>query len=439
MREHDPPADPPRRWLRRKSPPTPARANAALTVQTGCLLALPPFDGTLHEVMSAPDHDFGEKLIGNAEAFPILRSWRFFNHAGVCPLPAVAAQALKRYADEASSQAYLGSRWYAEIDRLRHRLAGLIGASADEIALTKNTSEGLAAVAAGLDWSPGDRIVTTGIEYSSNMYPWMDVSRRLGAELVVVGPQTRSDGTIVVDEDELIAQLARPRTRLLAVSHVQFATGQRMDIRRLGAACRESGVLFCLDAIQSVGVLPVDVEAAHVDFLAADGHKWLLGPEGAGFLYVRRAVMDRLRPHELGWNSVHRPFAFGTYDLTLKPDATRYECGTLTVPAFLSLLASVELLVRVGVRLIAARLQAHGEHLTSGLRQRGYVVVSPRDGERWSGSVCFLRPGLDVAAEAARLRREHRIEVVAREGRLRASPHFYNTTDELDELLAALA
>lgn len=388
-----------------------------------------------------PAHDaaLGPRLVGNADAFPILRSWRFFNHAGVCPLPAVAADALRRYADEASGSAYLDAVWHRDIARLRGVLAGLIGAQADEIALVKNTSEGLATVALGLEWSPGDRIVTTGIEYSSNMYPWMDVSRRLGVELAVVPARRRDDGAVVVSEDELLAELDKPRTRLLTVSHVQFATGQRMDIERLGEACRRRGVLFCVDAIQSVGILPVDVGRAGVDFLAADGHKWLLGPEGAGFLFVRKAVMEQLRPPELGWASVHRPFAFGTYDLTLKPDASRYECGSLTVPAFLSLLASAELLAGVGIDFIARRLRELGDHLTAGLRDKGYTVVSPREDDRWSGSVCFIRQGLDVAAEAQRLRQHHRIEIVAREGRLRASPHFYNTADELDRLLAVLA
>lgn len=389
--------------------------------------------------MSAPPVSHPQALIGNADAFPVLRHWRFFNHAGVCPLPAAAADALRRYADEASRGAYLETTWYAQLGRLRAVLAGMIGASAGEIALLKNTSEGLATVAAGLTWRPGDRIITTAVEYSSNMYPWMDLSRRCGVELVVVPARTRDDGALVVSEDELIAEIACPRTRLLAVSHVQFATGQRMDIVRLGEACRAAGVRFCLDAIQTVGVLPVDVNAAHVDYLAADGHKWLLGPEGAGFLYVRRERMEELRPPMLGWNSVRNPFAFGTYDLTLKPDASRYECGTLTIPAFLALLASAELLAGAGVAFVAGRLKALGDHLGAGLRARGYRIVSPRDGQRWGGSVCFRREGLDSAAEAIRLRNEHRIEVVAREGNLRASPHFYNTTDELDLLLDALS
>ena len=377
-------------------------------------------------------------LIGNPDAFPVLRKWHFFNHAGVCPLPRVAADALRQYADEASAGAYLDTTWYPRLARLRAVLARMINATPGEIALLKNTSEGLATVAAGLDFAPGDRIITTAVEYSSNMYPWMDLAHRRGVELVVVPAHTRPDGTIVVNEADIETELAKPRTKLLAISHVQFATGQRMDVLRLGRACHSHGVLFCLDAIQTVGVLPVDVVAAHVDFLAADGHKWLLGPEGAGFLYVRRGVMDRLRPPMLGWNSVRNPFAFGTYDLTPKPDASRYECGTLTVPAFLSLLASAELLSHVGVDFISARLKLLTDRLAAGLLDKGYTVVSPRENGRWCGSIPFTRHGMDHPAECHRLRTHHRVELVAREGRLRASPHFYNTTEQIDVLLNAV-
>lgn len=387
-------------------------------------------------------------LIGNAAEFPVLNHWHYFNHAGVCPLPRVAADALRTYADEASRGAYLNTTWYARLDTLRHTLARFIGAHRDEIALLKNTSEGLATVAAGLDradyFSPGDRIITAAVEYSSNIYPWMDLARRRGLELVLVPERTRDDGSVAVDEHDLLRELDHPRTKLLALSHVQFASGQRMDLARLGAACRGGGILFCVDAIQTVGVLPVDVEAMKIDFLAADGHKWLLGPEGAGFLYVRRELMDRLPPPLLGWNSVRNPQAYGTYDLTLRATAARYECGTLTIPAFLALLASAQLLTAADTDFVSARLHTLTHHLATGLTAKGYTVHSPRDAHRWSGSVAFTPPtphdsgGGDLKAHLIRLRKDHRIELALREGRLRCSPHFYNTEAELDLLLAAL-
>lgn len=381
----------------------------------------------------------GPSLVGNAEAFSVLRHWRFFNHGGVCPLPTVAADALRKYSDQASQGAYLNAGWYGRIDSLRHLFAKMIGARRGEIALIKNTSEGLGLIAAGIDWKQGDRIVTTAVEYPSNIYPWMDLSRRLGVELVMIPERLRPDGTVAVDEREILAALDHPRTRMVALSHVQFASGQRMDLVPIGQACRERQVLFCVDAIQTVGVLPVDVQAMNIDLLAADGHKWLLGPEGAGFLYVRREVMEQVRPAILGWNSVINPQDYGNYDLTLKPDATRYECGTLTIPAFLALLASAELLDAVGVPFISQRLRTLGDRLIEGVSRKGWQVISPRNGDRWSGGVSMVHPHIDLKAEAVRLRREYKIELAVREGRLRATPHFYNTESEIDLLIEVIA
>lgn len=379
-----------------------------------------------------------EDLIGNPDAFPVLRRWRYFNHGGVCPIPTVAAEAFKRYADQASTGANLDTDWYPRLDRCRARLAGLISADPAEIALLKNTSEGLATVAAMLTLAPGDRIVTTGAEYPSNFYPWQQLARRSGAELVVVPERVADDGTVSIPEAELLAAIAHPRTRLVAVSHVQFASGQGIDAAAVGRACREVGALFCLDCIQTAGVLPVDVRAMHVDFAAADGHKWLLGPEGAGFLYVRRELVERYEPPLVGWNSVTNALAFDSTRYELKPDAGRFECGSLTVPAFLSLLASTELLLSVGIEAIAARVHALTDRLADGLTRKGYTLRSPRHAHAWSGLVAFDKPDTDLRALQHTLRRTHHCELALRAGRLRASPHFYNTEAEIDALLTAL-
>jgi cysteine desulfurase/selenocysteine lyase len=318
----------------------------------------------------------------------------------------------------------------------------MVNAEPAEIALLKNTSEGLSTVAAGLDWRAGDRIVTAGCEYPSNMYPWMDLTRRKGIELVIIPERQHEDGTVRVSEDDILRAVDHPRTRLVALSHVQFASGQRLDIARIGAATKSAGGLFCVDAIQTVGILPVDVRAMGIDFLAADSHKWLLGPEGAGFFFIRRDLLDQVHPPLLGWNSVQNAQDFDTFDLTLKPTAARYECGTLTIPAFLAMLASAELLAEVGVEFISSRLKGLGDRLTQGLQDRGYRVASPRNdtsfGGEWSGATSFAKAGLDLKAEALRLRREHQIELAVRGGRLRATPHFYNTEAEIDLLLNAL-
>jgi selenocysteine lyase/cysteine desulfurase len=379
-----------------------------------------------------------DDLVGNPDAFPILRRWDFFNHAGVAPLPRAPADAIRRYAEQAETQAYLDSGWYRDIERLRQLGATLINAHRDEIALVKNTSEGIATVAAGADWSPHDRIITTGVEYPANIYPWMDISRRHGVELVMVPEETSADGARRVPLEHILNAAAHPRTKLLALSHVEFASGQRHDIAAVGRFCRQRGILFCIDAIQTLGVLPVDVAAMHIDYLSADGHKWLLGPEGAGFFYCRRELLPKTRPLVVGWMNVVNCEEYGSYDFTLKPDAGRFESGSYSVPAFLSLKAALELLLSAGIDAVAARVKSLTDRLIAGVSSRGYKVISPRAGEEWSGCLSFTSDRHDHQAIFRTLRHERHTEIAVREGRLRASPHFYNTEQQIDRLVENL-
>lgn len=379
-----------------------------------------------------------DRLVGNPDEFPILREWSFFNHAGVCPLPRRVADAIRKFAHEAETVAYIGTGWYRDVESLRVSAAKLIGAHRDEIALVKNTSEGIAHVAGGLEWKAGDRIVTTAVEYPANVYPWMDVAKRFGVELVMV-PEVEVGGRRMVPVEGILREAGHPRTKLLTLSHVEFASGQRHDVAAIGRFCRENGKLFCVDAIQAMGVLPVDVKAMNIDFLAADGHKWLLGPEGAGIFYVRRELLERVRPIVVGWMNVVNAEEYGNYDFTLKPDASRYECGSWNVPGFLGLKAAVELLLEVGIEAVAARIKVLTDHLIAGLEGKGYRVASPREGEVWSGIVSFNAPrGMDHPTIFRTLRHEHKIEIAVREGRLRCSAHFYNTTGQLDRLIERL-
>ncbi len=377
-------------------------------------------------------------LIGNAEAFPILSKYDFFNHAGVSPLPRAAADALREYAKQAESAAYLGAGWYRQIEQLRELCAQLINGHRDEIAFVKNTSEGIATVARGLQWTAGDRVVLTNVEYPANVYPWYDLRQRLGVELVMVPEEARADGTRHVPLERILQETQHPRTRLVALSHVEYASGQRNDLAAIGSVCHKLGKLFCVDAIQSLGALPVDVRAMNIDFLAADGHKWLLGPEGAGLFYVRRELIAQLQPLSIGWMNVINAEDYGNYDFTLKPDAGRYECGTHNVPGLLGLKASVEMLMGAGIDKVGARIKSLTDRLVAGLRSKGYAIVSPRDGDAWSGSVSFTSPTQDQARLVRSLRKDHNIEIAVREGRLRVSTHFYNTEAQTDRLLQAL-
>ena len=377
-------------------------------------------------------------LIGNESAFPSLRKWDFYNHAGVAPLPHVAAEALRAYATQAEDGAYLETQWYKEVEALRSAAAVLMNASRDEIALVKNTSEGIATIAAGLDWEPGERIVTTDVEYPANIYPWLDVARRIGLDIVMVPEQTSPDGRRRVPIDEILEAAANPYVRLVALSHVEFASGQRHDLARIGAFCREQNKLLFVDGIQSLGVLPVDVKAMNIDFLSADGHKWLLGPEGAGLLYIRRELLPKVRPLLVGWMNMVNAMDYGNYDLTFRPDAAKYECGSWNVPGFLALKASLDLLQSVGTENIAGRLKVLTNRLIAGLERKGYAIISPRDVGEWSGIVSFTTATHDQNEIVHRMKKEHRIELVVREGRLRASPHFYMTEQQIDRLIETL-
>ena len=378
-------------------------------------------------------------LIGSAEAFPVLRHWDFFNHAGVAPITQAAADAFKKYANESESGAYLATSWYADVERLRLLAASMIHAHRNEIAFVKNTSEGLSIVASGLDWQWGDRIVTTAVEYPANIYPWMEVVRSHGCNLVMVAEETDpATGARHVPLEKILEAASHPKTRLVTISHVEYASGQRHDIAKIGAFCRERNILFCVDAIQSLGALPLDVKAMGIDYLACGGQKWLLGPEGAAFFYCRRDLIEPMPPLDVGASSVVNHLAYGDYDYTLKNDALRFESGSTNIAGMFGLLAAMEFLHSLGADAISQRIKHLTDRLIEGVRDKGYSVISLRRENQWSGIVCFTSPNHDHSAIVRALRKDHNTEIVVREGRLRVSPHFYNTDEQIDRLVDQL-
>ncbi len=365
--------------------------------------------------------------------FPVSRDLVYLNHAGVAPISTRVTEALRRYADEASGRgAFDYARVYdAEVERVRGRAAALLGAEPDEIAFVKNTGDGLGQVAAGLAWQHGDQVVTCDLEYPSNVYPWWSLRER-GVETRMLPSQA---GRLPL---ERVAEALRdPRVRLLALSSVQFGSGFRADLAALGKLCHEHGVLFCVDAIQSLGCLPLDVEACGIDFLAADGHKWLLSVEGCGVFYCSRRVVDLLRPHTIGWRSVTDNTDYDSYHLDLQPGAGRFEEGTPNTAGIYGLGAAIDLLLEIGIDAIGERVLALTDHLADGLRERGAELLSPRGMGEASGIVAFRLPHEDPKVSCRRLR-QRRIFTVVRRGAVRASPHFYNTPAEIDQLLSVL-
>jgi len=364
--------------------------------------------------------------------FPVTAELVYLNHAGVAPVSTRVEEALRRYLAEITRR---GAFDYArasdaEVERVRGRAAALLGAQASEIAFVKNTTEGLGLVAAGLDWRRGDQVVTCDLEYPSNVYPWWGLADRGVETILLKGEAGRLPIERVADA------LESPRARLLALSSVEFGSGMRHDLEALGRLCQERGVLFCVDAIQSVGCLPLDVERCRIDFLAADGHKWLLSLEGCGVFYCARRVLDLVRPWCVGWRSVVDNHDFDTYRTELQPGAGRFEEGTPNTAGILALGAAIDLLLEIGIDAIARRVLDLTDRLVEGLAARGAECLSPRGAEA-SGIVSFRLPDEPIARTVARLRAQ-RIFVVARRGGVRASPHFYNDEGEIDRLLAAL-
>ena len=220
------------------------------------------------------------------------------------------------------------------------------------------------------------------------------------------------------------------------MSHVEYASGYRNDLAAIGAFCRQNNILFCVDAIQSLGVLPVDVQEMNIDFLSADGHKWLLGPEGCGIFYCRKNLISALRP-EVGWMNVINANDYGSYDFTLRGDAKRFECGSYNIPGVLALGASLNLILELGIELIRDRVLGLTGRLCEGLKAKGYRIFSPRSDGECSGIVSFLSTRHEHKSIVLKLQ-EKKIVIVMREGRLRASPHFYNTPEQIDRLIDAL-
>ena len=374
----------------------------------------------------------------NVDRFPILSNLDFFNHAGVAPISGPAAEAIRQYAQQAESAAYVGAGWYAKAGQIKSLASRLIGADGpDEIAFVANTSSGLSLVAKGLEWQEGDEVVITNVEYPANRYPWEDLKR---SGVRVVDVVQRPDGRIATED--IVAAIS-PRCRVVAVSHVQYASGYRIDLKPLSEAVHRFGGYLCVDAIQSVGVLPVDVAAMGIDFLSADGHKWLLSPEGCGIFYCRRELLSVLHPNVVGWMNMVEATNYGDYRFEFESTARRFEPGSYNIPGILALGASLAMLLNVGIDAVWSRVEALTQRLCEGLSRKGYRVFSPRDSQERSGIVVFERPDLanrpipENQSIVESLERDS-VVIVQREGRLRASPHFYNTTRQIDGLVDRL-
>ncbi|MGH9932421.1 MAG: aminotransferase class V-fold PLP-dependent enzyme [Pyrinomonadaceae bacterium] len=365
--------------------------------------------------------------------FPVTGRAIYLNHAAVSAPPTRTINAIQsQLADVSENGSINFRRWLAVKDNARRLVAEMLGARPEQVAFMRNTSDGLSTVANGLDWRPGDNLVTFRHEFPSNLYPWLRLRDALGVEVRVCEER---DGR--VDIDELI-RLVDGKTRIVAISQVQYASGFRADLERIGRVARAHDALLVVDVIQALGVIPIDVEAELVDVAAAACHKWLLTPEGVGLLYLSARARERIQPTLVGWTSVLNPDDYGNYEQGWNQGTLAWETGTAPVALIHGLEASLKLLNEVGIPRIQAYLEMLTDHLCEQLRNKDYQVVSSRRAGEKSQIVCIRRTaGLSSMDLYAHLR-ERNIITAPRGDRLRISPHFYNTLEEMDELANAL-
>jgi len=367
--------------------------------------------------------------------FPLRDGLIYLNHAAVGVWPLRTARAVRQFADENMYQgATAYPRWMQQERHLREQLARLLGASSvnsDDIALVKNTSEGLSLLAYGLDWRSGDNIVSTNQEFPSNRIVW----ESLQDQGVALYPADISGD----DPEAALMALCNENTRLLTVSSVQFASGLRLNLERLGAFCRQRRIIFCVDAIQSLGAFCFDVETCCADVVTADGHKWMLGPEGLAVLYIRPQLRQRLKISQFGWHMVERAGDFDAIDWQPASSARRFEPGSPNMLGIHALSASLSLFEDIGMQTVESGLILRAEYLRDAvLAEQKLELLSAQDVARMSGIVSFRRRDLDAEGHAALYRylMKHDVICALRGGGIRFSPHFYTSEQAMQAALA---
>ncbi len=364
--------------------------------------------------------------------FPLKQGLVYLNHAAVSPWPLRTADAIYEFTQQNLTQGSLFyPEWLETEALLREQLRQLLNAPATtDIALVKNTSEALSFVAYGLDWQRGENVIISNQEFPSNRIVWESLATQ-GVEL-----RQAELGAAESPEDALFT-LVDTNTRLIAISSVQYASGLRMDLERIGSFCHERGILFCVDAIQSLGAIPFDVQACKADFVAADGHKWMLGPEGLGVFYCRQELREQLKLSQFGWHMVENVGDFDQQAWQPAASARRFECGSPNMLGIHGLSASLSLLLETGMAVVTERILDNSRYLITELGSLGYAVSTPQPPLRHAGIVSFRHPVFDSAALFDYLR-QNGVFCALRHGDIRFSPHFYTERVQLDHSLKLL-
>jgi len=365
--------------------------------------------------------------------FPITQRAIYLNHAAISPPPTTTIAAIEAQLKDVHENGSLNYQsWIAVKEQARKLLAKILSARPEQVAFMRNTSDGLSTIANGLSWRTGDNLVTFNREFPSNIYPWLRLRDSLGVEVRMCEER---EGRIQFEDLE---KLVDARTRLIAISHVQYASGFRSDLERLGRLARKHDALLVVDVIQSLGVLPIKVEDELIDAAAGASHKWLLSPEGVGYLYLSDRARERIEPTLVGWISVPDPEDYNNFDQEWNRGSLAWETGTGPTALIHGLNASLDLLLRTGIEAISSHLECLTDHLCERLSSVNYEVVSSRSPGEKSQIVCIRHRGDLTSMDIYSHLKKKKIVTAPRGDRLRIAPHLYNTIDDIDTLIASL-
>jgi len=368
----------------------------------------------------------GREITEYRKLFPVVNDFIYLDHAGVAPISTRVKSKVNDFLDIALNKGLTKyDLFMEEVENVRTNFSRLLNCKQQEIAFIKNTSHGLSLIAKGIEWREGDSIIVFEKEFPANLYTWLDL-KRSGVE---VRQAQLFNGRVQTAE---IEKLIDKNTRLLSISSVQFTNGYRADLESIGKICKNNNIMFSVDAIQSLGIVPIDVKELGIDFLAADGHKWLLSPEGTGILYCSSKVVKDVSPVLLGWKSIVNEGEYEKINLDLKPNALKFEEGSLNVLGIFALGAGLDLLLEIGIEKVCNRIQYLGDLIIDEVKKRNFILKTPVSKNERAGIISFLGNFDPIKLKDSLYSKNVIINV--RDGALRAAPHFYNTEDDINEL-----
>ncbi len=367
----------------------------------------------------------------NYNEFPILNEYTFLNHAAIAPLPKRSAEAGSHFLNEACFEANNKiEQWFLMKEKVKKRLASLLGCHSDEIAFIKNTSEGLHLVANSLDWQQGDNVILFSHEFPANVYPWTNL-KKLGVDVRFV---PEKNGQFFLDD---VKDLMDEKTRLLAVSFVEYTTGFKNDLHALGQLCQEYNVLFVVDAVQGLGAVPINVKDCQIDFLSSGGLKWLMSQSGIGCFYANLSSIEKLVNYNYGYASVIDRNDYDRYYQPPSQNAERFEEGLFNLAGMYILGASLSLILETGINEIYNKISVLTDYLIDQLKNKGYHLLTPIEKKHRSGIISF-NSNKHNSKDLFKLLHDNKIVVSELRNCIRVSPHFYNTKDHIDKLIELL-